>query len=100
MGLAITYGLKVNLHVCIVAMVNYTALAHSAKEEGGGGGCGKPAMENGTKSEAHPVEDVSGDVTEQFSIVHTYIGTLNKENKCVLTIFLSKLSSFVITSGS
>lgn len=52
MGLAITYGLKVNFHVCIVAMVNHTALADTGEEGGGGGGCagGGEAAGNSTKS--------------------------------------------------
>ncbi|XP_037074408.1 putative inorganic phosphate cotransporter [Pollicipes pollicipes] len=38
MGLAITYGLKVNFHVCIVTMINHTALAKTGEDEGHGGG--------------------------------------------------------------
>jgi len=40
MGMAIIYGLKVNLHVAIVAMVNYTAIAASANHTNGSDGHG------------------------------------------------------------
>ncbi len=35
-GMAIIYGLKVNLHVNIVAMLNHTAIAERAAEAEGG----------------------------------------------------------------
>lgn len=50
-GLAITYGLKVNFHVCIVAMINHTALLQNSpnkslhKDEGT---CHPNHDENGT----------------------------------------------------
>ena len=60
MGLAITYGLKVNFHVCIVAMVNHTALADSGEEGGGGGGsCGGKSAGNSSESATSHLIDVS-----------------------------------------
>ncbi len=52
-GMAIIYGLKVNLHVNIVAMLNKTAIRELAAKEhadaGGGGGDGA----HGTVSDSH-----------------------------------------------
>lgn len=59
MGLAITYGLKVNFHVCIVTMINHTAL-DAGKEESshtqGESNC-LPKPKNGTKDDSHPLLD-------------------------------------------
>jgi ACS family sodium-dependent inorganic phosphate cotransporter len=49
MGMAIIYGLKVNLSVALVAMVNHTGVAAmSADEQGGHGHHGPPQEDNST----------------------------------------------------
>ena len=55
-GMAIIYGLKVNLHVNIVAMLNHTAIAERATEAEGGAHGGHEIVADG-KEEEEEVED-------------------------------------------
>ena len=63
--MSITYGLKVNFHVCIVTMINHTAVKQAANASGHADGghaaaseCAEPGH-NSTQGAGSHVEDVS-----------------------------------------